>query len=109
MLGRGIERLRERLEARDGRLARVGGRRAVELRARVDALARTLETLAPHRVLERGFAIVRDEAGEVLTAAGRARGAAVLEVEFADGRVRTRPERAAPARRGPKPEQGTLL
>ena len=45
-------------------------------------------------MLERGFAIVRDGAGEVLTAAAAARAAAALEVEFADGRVRARPERA---------------
>ena len=84
------------------------------LRAKLDALGRTLETLGPHRVLERGFAIVRDEKGEVLTRVGPARGAAALEVEFADGRVRTRPERAAPGRRREagrteEPEQGTLL
>ena len=97
VLGRGIERLRERLEARAGRLARIGGRRVVELGARLGALGRTLETLGPHRVLERGFAIVRDAAGEVLTRAAAARAAAALEVEFADGRVRARPERAGPA------------
>jgi exodeoxyribonuclease VII large subunit len=113
VLGRGIERLRERLEARGGRLARAGGRRAVELRARLDALGRTLETLAPHRVLERGFAIVRDDKGEVVTRAAAARAAAGLELELADGRVRARPERGAARRReaGPEgePEQGTLL
>ena len=97
---RGIERLRERLEARDGRLARVAGGARWSSRARVGALARTLETLAPHRVLERGFAIVRDEAGEVLTA--RRPGA---RSGGARDRVRRRPGAgaagaAAPARRG---------
>ncbi len=110
LLRRSVERLRERLQARGERLARVGGRRAVDLRARLDAIGRTLESLGPHRVLERGFAIVRDERGAVLTRAAAAGEAATLEVEFADGRVRSQPERRTPEpRRKPGPEQGTLL
>jgi exodeoxyribonuclease VII large subunit len=105
---RRIERLRERLEARGARLAQAGGRRAAELRAGLDALARTLETLGPHRVLERGFAIVRDGRGEVLTRAAAAREAAALELEFADGRIRAQPERR-PGPRPTEPTQGKLL
>jgi exodeoxyribonuclease VII large subunit len=109
-LRRGIERLRERLEALAVRLAQAGGRRVEERRAGLDALARTLETLGPHRVLERGFAIVRDGSGAVVTRAVAARAATVLEVELADGRMRARPERAGSGRRRePGPEQGTLL
>ena len=61
-------------------------------------------------MLERGFAIVRDGAGAVLTDAAAARAAPVLELELADGRLRARPERQGPARRpDPGPAQGTLL
>jgi exodeoxyribonuclease VII large subunit len=110
LVGQRIARLRERLEARDTRLVRAGDRRSREARAALDALGRTLETLGPHRVLERGFAIVRDGAGAVLTSADPASRAPALEIEFADGRVRTRPERR-PAGRGsrPGPAQGQLL
>ena len=111
LLRSGIGRLHERLEARAARLARAGGQRTATLRGQLDALGRTLETLAPHRVLERGFAIVRDEAGAVVTRAADARTATGLEVELADGRVRTVPERrpTPPRRRDPGPEQGSLL
>ena len=41
---------------------------------------------------------------------GGARGRAALEIEFADGRLRARPERPpAPRRPDPGPEQGSLL
>ncbi len=105
-----IAQRHERLDARAARLARIGDRRARDARAAFDALGRTLETLGPHRVLERGFAIVRDPAGHVLTTAGAARRAPALDLEFADGRVGARPERA-PKRdtAPPPPEQGTLL
>jgi exodeoxyribonuclease VII large subunit len=110
VLERGIHRLRERLEARGARLGRIGDRSTRTARSALDALSRTLETLGPHKVLERGFAIVRDERGAVLTRAADAGGAAGLEVEFADGRLKARPERPAVARRrAPGPEQGTLL
>ncbi len=64
-----ITRLRERLDARAARLARIGDRGTRDARATLAALGRTLETLGPHKVLERGFAIVRDPAGHVLTTA----------------------------------------
>ncbi len=105
-----IARLRERLEARDTRLVRAGDRRSREARAALDALGRTLETLGPHRVLERGFAIVRDGAGAVVTSAEARR-----PVHGSRDRVRRRPRPrpdGAPTRRpdpDPVPEQGQLL
>lgn len=55
--------------------------------------------------------LVRDGAGAVLTRAEMAEAAARLELEFADGRVKVRPERRAagrPATGGPK-GQGSLF
>ena len=69
---------------------------------------RTLGTLGPAQVLARGYAVVRDGAGAVVTRAEAAGAAPALEVEFADGRVRVRPERR-PERKAAAPEQGTLL
>jgi exodeoxyribonuclease VII large subunit len=58
-------------------------------------------------VLARGYAVVRDTAGTVLTSAEVARGAAALDVEFADGRVTARPERRTARRSAPSdPAQG---
>jgi exodeoxyribonuclease VII large subunit len=64
-------------------------------------------------VLARGYAIVRDGGGQVLTRVEAAARAAVLEVQFADGRLRARPERKGGGTRragpGPDQDQGTLL
>jgi exodeoxyribonuclease VII large subunit len=110
VIARGLRSLRERLEAKEARLARAGATLARAPAARLAEFARALTSLDPHNVLERGFAIVRDGEGAVLTRAGEAGSASVLEVEFADGRVRAVPDRRAPSRRRRSdPEQGTLL
>ncbi len=107
---RGLARLSERLEARDARLARAGARLTRDAAGRLAALGRTLASLDPHNVLERGFAIVRDGGGAVLTRAADTGAATAFELEFADGRVRARPDRPAGRRRSePGPAQGTLL
>ncbi|MBF9034747.1 exodeoxyribonuclease VII large subunit [Rhodobacterales bacterium HKCCE2091] len=55
-------------------------------RARLDALSRLLQSLGYTETLKRGYAVVR-EGEEIVTGAGRAAGAASLEIEFQDGRV----------------------
>ena len=107
-LRRALDRARERLDTRAVRLEPAAARRLREVKRAVDALGRTLATLGPGAVLERGFAIVRDADGRVLTAAAAARRALRLELEFADGRVEARPERRAPARPSDS-GQGELL
>ena len=81
------------MAARQARLEQVERRLTREARARLEALARTLATLGPSQVLARGYAVVRDGGGAVVTSAGAAGAAAALELEFADGRVRAQPER----------------
>jgi exodeoxyribonuclease VII large subunit len=106
-----LDRLGERLAVRGAGLARVERRLTADKRTAFEALARTLATLGPQAVLARGYAVVRDGAGTVLTGAGAAGRAAVLDIEFADGRVMARPERRG-ARRGgadPEPGQGSLF
>ena len=108
---RPLTRARDQLDARAARLAPAAAGRLRDARQAVAALGRTLATLDPHNVLERGFAIVRDGDGRVLTDAAAARRAPLLELEFADGRLRARTDRPA-ARRdpaAPPPAQGTLL
>lgn len=87
------------LAAAAGRLDRVGwrapaGRRCAEERARLAGAARHLDALSPVRVLERGYAVVRDEGGTVVRdAAGVAEGGR-LDIQLAAGRLAARVERA---------------
>ncbi len=83
-----IDRARERLTAirlEPGLIER----QIAQGRERTAALARMADQLSPRRVLARGYAIVRDEAGTPVLTAEAARGKAALELEFADGTVRT--------------------
>lgn len=75
------------------RLAAASPERRVQLEShRLLALWKRLESASPRSVLQRGFALVRDERGRpVSRAAGLAAGQA-LTTEFADGNVRTRVE-----------------
>jgi exodeoxyribonuclease VII large subunit len=109
VMARDIARRAERLETRRSRLEQVERRLTREARARLEALGRTLATLGPAQVLARGFAIVRDGSGAVVTQAAVASAAVALELEFADGRVRARPERPARRKPEPAPGQGSLL
>jgi exodeoxyribonuclease VII large subunit len=107
-MARRLTQLRERLAARRDRLEQVERRLTRDARDRLEALGRTLGTLGPQAVLARGYAVVRDGRGAVLTRATAARDAAALELEFADGRVKARPERRG--RRGDGgPQQGSLF
>lgn len=111
-----LERLGERLDVRAAGLARVEGRLTADKRTRFEALARTLATLGPQSVLARGYAVVRDAAGTVVTGAAAARSAPALDIEFADGHVAARPDGGRPDRRAarrtepePEPGQGKLF
>jgi exodeoxyribonuclease VII large subunit len=85
----------------------------------VDQLGKLLESYSFHSVLNRGFALVRDQDGHpILTAAGT-RAGDTIAVEFADGRVGAKvtegaavaPRAVAPPRRrdGGSGNQGSLL
>lgn len=103
-LHRRIERARDGLEARALRLDRAGGRIGADRRPELAGLARALASLDPRAVLGRGYAIVRDARGHVLARAAEAAGARALEIEFADGRLRAKPEKPKGA-----PGQGELF
>ncbi len=55
--------------------------------AETTSLAQLLRTLSHKSVLERGFALVRNEDGAVIRRAAALKGAARLDIEFADGHV----------------------
>ncbi len=87
-------------------------------RARLEGLGRLLDSLDPRALLSRGYAMVRDAGGAIVTSAGTARGAGHLRLLFADGEVPVAVEGTGmppprPARKPPPPEakrgQGELF
>ncbi len=81
-------------------------------RARLDGAGRVLDSLDPHRPLDRGYAWVEARGtGEVVGDAGAARAAGALKLRFRDGTVDAKVERGAgKAYAGKRPaDQPTLL
>jgi exodeoxyribonuclease VII large subunit len=68
------------------------GADAAAMRRTLDSFALALEAHDPRRVLERGYAMVDDGDGGLVTGAERARELGRLRVTFADGSVSTRVE-----------------
>ncbi|MEO2105982.1 MAG: exodeoxyribonuclease VII large subunit [Actinomycetota bacterium] len=122
-----MARRRERLDDLGRRLS--GSYRDLLLgqRRKLEALERLRASLGYECTIERGFAVVRDGEGRLVTAKARAGAAEWLEIQFGDGRLGVRPvdgpaapkDGATPApretsgkrprtRRGP-PEQGSLF
>jgi exodeoxyribonuclease VII large subunit len=93
--------------------------------ARVERAERLLAAVSYRAVLARGFALVRDQAGQPLRAAAAVVPGLRLDIEFADGHVRataesaspsepaattsTPPSAAKPRRGGGNPGQGSLF
>ncbi len=95
----------------DARQQHAVGRRLADAQARLQAAASLLASLSYRGVLERGFALVRDEQGQLVDGAARARTLAALELEFHDGRVPTVVARGSRSARpaAPAAAQGRLL
>ncbi len=86
-------------------------------RAKLDGQAKLLGTLGYHKVLARGFVLVRGEDGAMLRRAAEVKPGSGLDLEFADGHVEAHadgdarkpgPEAKPPRRRGDD-KQGSLL
>jgi exodeoxyribonuclease VII large subunit len=67
---------------------------------RLDTFGQLLETLSYKRVLERGFALVRNASGTPVYRAAEVPPGERLAIEFADGTVRTAAEGASKPKRG---------
>jgi exodeoxyribonuclease VII large subunit len=74
---------------------------ATRARERLGALSQLLSSLSHKSVLERGFVLVRDEAGRILPRASAAAVAERVEMEFADGCVTADVTGASSERRPP--------
>lgn len=58
-------------------------------REKLDAFERMRQTLGYTATLKRGYAVVRDDAGQLVTHLAAAQSAAALEIQFQDGRFST--------------------
>jgi exodeoxyribonuclease VII large subunit len=116
-----LDRIAADIRRHIGDLAKLGDR-AVNAFARahqdakrhVEQVAARLESVSFKAVLNRGYVVVRDMNGCVVTLAAAVASGAQLEVEFADDKVTVRAEGAAakPAKSAPKKpdaKQGSLL
>ncbi len=76
--------------------------------ARLEALDRTRTTLGYAETLKRGYAVVWGD-GAVVSSKGAAEKAAVLEIEFHDGRMVPGGRVTRKTKAGDGPEQGSLF
>ena len=114
-----IERTSDRLEQFGERLKRAGRDFLERSRERIEQGGKLLESYSFHSVLNRGFALVRDQDGQPVLAAAGTRAGDTIGIEFADGRIGAKvtegtvaaPRAAAPPRRrdGGSGNQGSLL
>ena len=115
-----MENARSRYAATDAARRMTGSvrRREGALAERVASLAAMLDSLSYERVLERGFAVVRDESGLPVARASDAAPGSAIEIQFSDARLGARldgradavPRRAPRRKKGGRDDpQGTLL
>jgi exodeoxyribonuclease VII large subunit len=76
-----------RLEAAEAAAARLLRERLVQMHARYERLAAQLEQLSPLKVLDRGYAIVQNEAGGVVKDAAVTPAGTELRIRLAKGKV----------------------
>ena len=115
-----IERATERAEQFTDRLRRCLSEMLSRCGDRTEQLGKLLESYSFHSVLNRGFALVRDQDGQPVLTASETRAGDTLSIEFADGRIgakvtdgmgaASRQPSASPRRRGGgNGNQGSLL
>ena len=107
-----IDKSRDRLEDRATRATRALTASLDQHATRLAALERLRQSLGYPATLQRGYAVVRDADGALLTSAGAAAKAPTLEIEFADGHLVALPQKSAKApkpKTPPPPQQGSLF
>lgn len=108
---RDLARQRGEMERLSARFADVARRGVETRRDRLEALDRLRATLGYEATLERGYAVVRDSEGRVMTRKAQAISADALQVQFADGTLDigtgaggSDPAPAKPSARAAKPK-----
>jgi len=115
-LSRDIDLKKRDLARLTTRFGEAATRQTTNWRGKIDAMDRLRETLGYTATLKRGYAVVRDGDGKVLTTKITAAKAAALEIEFADGHLplSSKSAPATPVRPASKPKkppsnQGSLF
>jgi len=100
-LRRDIRQRRERVADRSSRLVPALQRSMRDQRRWLDTLAGRIESFNYAKILERGFAVVRDSDGAIVRAGGGLAAGSAVELEFADARRKAvidgTPSETAPA------------
>lgn len=106
-----IDKGRDRLAERASRATRAVTNTLDRQTTQLAALERLRQSLGYPATLQRGYAVVRDDAGAVLTSAQAASRKPALQVEFADGVLDVLPRKPdKPAKtKSPPPQQGDLF
>ena len=108
-----LTRQRERLADWTGRLPGPALASTERARSALTALIRTLAAVSHHGTLARGYAVVRDESGQVLTRAGDIVPGTTLDLQFQDGHRQAQVPGAArrkrPAKKSTEDPQGSLF
>jgi exodeoxyribonuclease VII large subunit len=91
-----IRGLQARLASVRARMAMVRSGLLSARAARVAAHVRALQALDPHQVMGRGYALVRNEHGQLVTDSGQLRPGQPLELELARGSAQVRVEATRP-------------
>jgi exodeoxyribonuclease VII large subunit len=113
-----IERTADRVDQLGDRLQRCGAAFLEQCLRKIEHSAKLLESYSFRSVLERGFALVRDQDGHPVLAAADLRAGDTLAIDFSDGRIGARVTDGtstaprpvpAPRRRDDKGGQGSLL
>ncbi len=87
----GLAAARRRWEAARTRLERLSPERRLELaRQRLDSLGKRLVSASPRSVLNRGFVLLRDAAGQPVVRRAELRPGQAIQAEFADGTAELR-------------------
>jgi exodeoxyribonuclease VII large subunit len=87
--------MRQLLRDRSASLGRQANAALEQRRARLERLCAELVHLGPHAVLKRGYSIVRDADGRIITAASRLHVGQAVDIVFAEGGARARVESVA--------------
>jgi exodeoxyribonuclease VII large subunit len=121
-----VAKTRDDLAKQSGALDRAVSSHLADQKRGLDGLERLRQTLGYTETLRRGYAVVRDEKGTVVTRSHTALAAAALEIQFSDGRVTVggaseeetpetalatpvKPKRKPKSSAGKPPDQGSLF
>ena len=98
-----VERTADRLGQYADRLKRAGGDLLTRGNERIDQLGKLLESYSFHSVLNRCFALVRDQDGAPVLAAAGVQSGDTIGIQFADGHIGAKVTEGSGAKPQPKP------